>query len=106
MWDKALQQKRTHKMVRLVTEQAPNLICIKCGAWTETGVGTLLLNKCEGRFTADRKKAFDRAFVKGVTPNKHRSYKVLQVHLLEKDDPDLVDIRQGFQDNRRKRERE
>ena len=76
-------------------------MCTNCGAWTETGKGTQLLQQCRNSFTEERKRAYDRVFKDGNTPNKNGRAKVLQIHVFDDKDEEMKDIRKRFEDKQK-----
>ena len=80
-------------MVCLITEEAPAITCVRCGSWSETGKRTQLLKQCTSGFAEERKRAFDRTFKDGNSPNKNNKAKVRLVCVIDEDDEEVKEVR-------------
>ena len=71
-------------------------MCVGCGSWTETGKRTQLLKKCTGYFTEERKRAFNRTFKEGNSPNKNNGAKIRMICVVNEEDEEVRQIRDRF----------
>ena len=60
-----------------------------------------MLKRCQGGFTEDKKKAYERVFRDGNTPNRNSNAKALHIVPINDKDEDVVAVRRTFEEKER-----